>query len=196
MKPREIALEAAREEWKRGVNEHPGPGWGRIIDYIRDGLLWGWAARKPYRNRSFAWCGAFAAYCWAMAGLLPKIRKRHFASKYRLWRWSGKHKPNARRIAPEDIEPGDVVIVGKEPAPRSAPRSVRKDRPIWGHHIVLAEKRTANGWTCIHGNGHGYISGHGYGEGVVRSEYPMAASNPHVYRILFGARPLVADLEP
>ena len=64
---------------------------------------------NPYeRNGDFAWCGAFAAYCWSSLKL--DIRKRTFPSTYRLWRdWQ------SRRIPTAGMRPGDIVVVGIPP---------------------------------------------------------------------------------
>lgn len=180
----EIVIAAALEEWKRHVEEPPGKGWGRIVDYIHEGLGWRRQFKsKAYRNRSFEWCGAFAAHCYRIAGLSLKVRKSRLASCYRLWKWSGKTKPNARRIEPHSIEPGDIVVVGPE---------ITGGRTRWGKHICIAYKPSADGWQTIEGNAHGSLAS-GYGEGVVRQERPFGASNPRTYRILYGVRPLECD---
>lgn len=69
----------------------------KFIDHCirsEDGL--GWSSCSPfvkaYRwDGDFEWCGAFAAYCWAKAGIRLDIRKRYFPSTYRLDRY-GQYK--------------------------------------------------------------------------------------------------------
>ncbi|MGA1706909.1 MAG: hypothetical protein ACO39X_07700, partial [Candidatus Nanopelagicaceae bacterium] len=83
----QAALDAtlrAEGEWELDVTE-PGLGGAHGADRINvyisgsDGLQWPDANMKkdganPYeKNGDFAWCGAFAAYCWAI--LKPSIRK-------------------------------------------------------------------------------------------------------------------------
>jgi hypothetical protein len=194
----EIVLNAAREEHARGVTDDKA-GAPRIDDYIKQGLGWkGWLWRglpqRRYRPQRFEWCGAFVAWCFSLVGLLPSVRRKHMASCYRLWRWSGKGKPNERRIAPGDLHPGDIAVVGPEPAPRDAPRSERKARPRWGRHIVLVVKVTSEFLHTIEGNARGQIKG-GVIEGVIRGTRPLHAVDPGTFRILYGVRPVEADYD-
>jgi hypothetical protein len=195
MNKAEQVVEVAHEEWSRHVEEPPGKGWGRIVDYVREGLGWRRRFRKqPYTNRSFEWCGAFAAECYRVAGLSLKARKKYLASCWRLYKWSGKAKPNERRIEPHSIKPGDIIVVGPEPYKRGAKRKIKLARPRWGKHICIAMKPTEGGWRTIEGNAHGQLLG-GYGEGVVKQEQPYAVGNARSYRILYGIRPLAEDYD-
>lgn len=128
----------------------------------------------PYRgNGDFAWCGAFAATCWAAAGLLADVRRAHFASTHRLARWS---RGSDRRVSVSSVRAGDVVVVG------------HKD-PVNGDHIAIATGPSENGTIpTIEGNSR---SGVGPGktrrEGVVRFE-----RGPSDFR--YAVRPTAADL--
>lgn len=127
---RPAALDAALAEWELGVREPDA----RIDEYIRgaQGLGWGtadainWTPDAPYtRNGMFQWCGAFAAFCWGSAGLLPKLRNKKWASTVRLYNWA---QDSARVVTvPDDLSPGDVVIVT---------RGKKKQ----GEHICIVER--------------------------------------------------------
>jgi len=91
-------LEVAEREWRRPVVEpnrdgQVRAGAGRINEYIRGALGLGWPTAQVgvpsvayTRNGQFAWCGAFAAYCWgAGAGLRADLRRLACPSTFRLW---------------------------------------------------------------------------------------------------------------
>lgn len=178
-----IVLEAAQEEWARVVRDDAS-GARRIDTYIREGLEWGW--RPRYKPQRFEWCGAYAAWCYALAGLTYAIRRKHLASCYRLHKWS---QGNARRIAVDDLQPGDIAVVGPEPASKDDPRRLRKQRPRWGRHITIVRRVTGDTVSTVSGNGHGILGDGSYGEGVVRTDYPTSATNPRTFRVLYGVRP-------
>jgi hypothetical protein len=190
-----LIIGAAEEEHQRGVSEPPGNGWERIDEYIRgeSGLVWNWIRKRYKRNRQFEWCGAFSAHCYAVAGLPVRLRRKHMASCYRLYKWS---KGNARRIAPADIQAGDIVVVGPEPAPRTASRKLRKERPRWGRHICVAvgpAGQRARRIETIEGNAKGVLGDGTHGEGVVRRHRPLVVDDESTYRVLYGIRPLDDD---
>lgn len=183
-------LAVARQEWTRDVREPPHPGSAERIDaYIRgdQGLTWpsvdlGPDARPdvPYtRNRQFAWCGAFAAFCYGAAGLKRAIRRKSFASTYRLWAWA---KGTARWVEPQDLRAGDVVVVGP-----------LGDRD--GAHVVLCESVDPDGIVTYEGNAYGPGPSGGRREGVIRHVRPFAAERAEEYRVIFGVRPLPEDYE-
>jgi hypothetical protein len=171
-------LAAAVEEWESHVEEPPGQGWERIDHYIRsdEGLGWDWA-KQYVKDRQFAWCGAFAAYCYGSAGLRLSIRKRVFPSTYRLYRWSS---GNNRRIQSEDIQLGDVVVVG--------PKGARR----WGNHITIAVRVGDDGIETIEGNAVGEGEGGVRYEGVVRQFRPFEPRR-RTHGVMYGVRPTVAD---
>jgi len=160
-----VALERAQAEFERDVTE-PGLGgdWQRIDHYIRgdEGLQWGW--EEPYtRNGQFAWCGAFAAQCWA--SLLPQIRKKTFPSTYRLWRdWQ------ARRVPVDGMQPGDIVVVFND----SASAADREAKP-YGQHITICRELAGDGFTTYEGNARAYGPGGNYREGVGTRERALSS---------------------
>lgn len=173
-------IDIAREEHALTVSEPPGKNWERITVYIHDGLGWTW--ESPYRkNRDFEWCGAFVSFCFASLVSLA-IRKEHFASCYRLWRWSRK---TPRFVKPQDIVPGDIVIVG----PAAGFRLWRR----WGRHITLCVERRSDAILTIEGNATGTLGNDTEGEGVVKQRRPFKARKAKTYRVLYGVRPLQED---
>ncbi|MFO0578982.1 MAG: CHAP domain-containing protein [Polyangia bacterium] len=144
-----------------------------IIDRMihETGLAWSWL--NPYRgDGDFAWCGAFAAHCWGVAGLQEAIRKEYFASTRRLAKYCRQAQEGSggldgsrrylrlpcevtalRDFAPQ---PGDILLIGQEEP---------------GHHIgiVGAVDVDAGTVTTLEGNGLGEgPSGHRR-EGVVKA---------------------------
>lgn len=191
----ERVLQAAHREWLRGVAE-PGtsgmPNGAAIIDdYIRGplGLGWNtadvktWKPGVPYtRNGQFAWCGAFAARCWAAAGLKLALRQKHLAGTGRLYRWA-KSDGGARFVPPGELRPGDIAVVGP-------------DGSGDGEHITIVDAVNAGTISTYEGNAHGIgIDGLRY-EGVIVSKRPFADQPlPKAkYRVLYGVRPLDEDL--
>jgi len=181
----------ASGEWHRHVREPPHRGWERITTYIRDGLGISWAKWLERRtgsptyeeNGSFAWCGAFAAWCYRDR-VRARIRRDRMASTYRLWRWS---RGNDRRIAPEDLEPGDIAVVG--PATRAARWFKR-----WGNHVVIVtEVEPDVGVHTIEGNAKGTLPDGRKREGVVKQFRPFSDPDPRTYVVRYGVRPLLED---
>lgn len=94
------ALETAHEEWiKNVVDSSRSPkSLGRIDTYIRsrtEGLGWTWED-KYKRDGQFAWCGAFACFCWRVAGLHQDVARFVMSSTYRIDRWGGYRSPTAK----------------------------------------------------------------------------------------------------
>lgn len=145
----ERAVERALEEWRQEVTEPRGEvTHGPILErYIGEGLEWGWI--KGYRNRAFAWCGAFAAWCWKES-VNSATRRRAFASTYRLRKWA---RDSAREVSFEEARPGDLAIVG--------------ERKAWGDHITLIERREGDLLHTLEGNAYGETPG-GRAEGVIK----------------------------
>lgn len=188
-------IAVADAEWHRNIAE-PVTGVSqnsaaRIDEYIRGALGLGWSTAEvgpkarpniPYtKDGMFEWCGAFAAWCYGNVGLLPLLRKKHIASTYRLWAWS---KGNARRVAPKDIQPGDIVVVGP-------------DGDDYGQHVTIAASNVRADGTFVtyEGNAGGLWPDGTRHTGVVRRTRPvdkpgMAARE---YRALFAVRPLDED---
>jgi len=162
-KVREV-LARGEAEWSRVVVDPCE----RVNAYIqsREGLGWSW--EKPYeRNGQFAWCGAFASFCFT-AVRFP-IRQKIFPSCYRLYKnWSN----TSRHIPIENMMAGDIVVVF------SSKRSVQ------GDHITIATSSIENGeFNTIEGNAHGTLGDGSYGEGVVKNTRKVEQV-AHVYRLL------------
>jgi hypothetical protein len=178
-------LAAATEEWNRPVHEPRGEGWERIDTYIRGAEGLGWSSEDRYvRNRQFAWCGAFAAFCFEKAGLKADIRRRVMPSTYRLYKWA-KNTERMREIA--DVQRGDIVIVG----PKGGKR--------WGSHITICDEAdAAAGFVhTLEGNASGRGPNDDRYEGVIRHSRPLPGSDlpPRRYRVVHVIRPLAEDYE-
>lgn len=169
----EIVVQAAQEEWARHVEEPPGKGSDRIDTYIRGARSMAWEWLKRYlRDGQSSWCGAFAAHCYGVAGLLQAARVKHLPSTYRLDRWC--RRDERRRIAHTDLQPGDIAVVGT--------------RKRYGDHITIVERVDELLVTTIEGNGHGRLPDGSSGEGVVRRTRGRR-------EIRYGVRPLPTDYE-
>jgi hypothetical protein len=177
-------LATALEEWNGHVQEPPGSGWERIDEYIRSsqGLGWTWE-NKYIKNRQLAWCGAFAAFCFGAAGLLPTLRKKRLASTTRLYLWA---RGTARMVDPDPqiIKPGDIVVVG--PTKALSP---------FGSHITICESVNlfAGIIETIEGNAFGNGPDGSWYEGVIRRGRPFSAIRESEYRVRYGIRPLAED---
>lgn len=172
----QAALDAtlrAEGEWELDVTE-PGLGGAHGADRINvyisgsDGLQWPDANMKkdganPYeKNGDFAWCGAFAAYCWAI--LKPSIRKSTFPSTYRLWRdWQ------SRRIPASNMRAGDIVVVWND----SATAEDREKKP-YGQHITICRQPGADSYTTWEGNARATGPDGRYREGVGTRERELS----------------------
>ena len=180
----DIVLQAAKDEWDQGIDEDDEDGQKRISKYIWEGLGWSWIA--PFEPADFEWCGAFAAWCCMKAGLKQDIRKKHLASTYRLFRWSD---DNARRIEPKDIEPGDIVVVG------------RIDKKRHGSHVTICRSVGSYGIGTWEGNATAPGSdatpeGKGIYEGVITRSRPFNGEQERrEYCVLYGVRPMPSDYE-
>jgi hypothetical protein len=188
------AVAIASAEWRRDVREpvsDVGPfGAARIDQYIRGpfGLTWGGAdvadlsLPVPYtRDGQFEWCGAFVAWVLGQVGLSERVRKRHLASTYRLYQWA---KNTPRSIPLNNIQPGDIVVVG--PA-----------NDEFGKHVTLAaSKMRADGtFDTYEGNAGGTGPTGERITGVVKQT--RSITKPDMprsrYRAAFAVRPLPED---
>ena len=168
----EEAMKRAEAEWQRNVTEPEyGGEWQRIDAYIRSsqGLNWSW--ESPYtRNGQFSWCGAFAAFCYGES-VLPSIRKKIFASCYRMWaNWGS----TSRCRDGEQPLPGDIVTVFTND----------EQTPVQGNHIVLVVNSPDEhgDFHTIEGNAHGE-GPDGRIEGVIKRTRNISAV-AHIYRLL------------
>jgi len=161
------AVERGLAEWRENVVD-PSP---RIDTYIRTQKGLGWSWEKQYKkNGQFAWCGAFASFCWSSVKL--DIRKNTFPSCYRMNRDWGH---TSRRIDTELMQTGDIVVV------------YSAARKSYGDHITLCVEPLdgSDTFETVEGNAHGQLGDGTRGEGVIirrRSLDEVA----HVYRLLGG----------
>ena len=99
------AIDRAHKEWDLVIKD---PSSGERIDlYIKSshGLKWSWEPDYT-RNGQFAWCGAFASWCYT--AVKQPIRYKIFPSCYRMYKaWSN----TSRRIDPTKVQTGDIVVI-------------------------------------------------------------------------------------
>jgi hypothetical protein len=142
----------------------------RINTYIKsmEGIGWTWES-DYIKNGQFAWCGAFAAFCYTTVSF--PIRQKIFPSCYRMYKaWS----QSSRRIEPAKVSPGDIVVV------------FTSKRSMQGDHIALCIDASTVGEgyiTTIEGNAHGELGNGDQGEGVITRQRTLNEF-AHVYRLL------------
>lgn len=216
----EIAIAEAERLWALNIYDPPNSSAiheasrAQIDRMIRstDGLGWTW--QKPYaKDGDYEWCGAFAASCWATAGLALKPHRYTFwSSTYRLDLWGrykayegivanprppkgqpermlieldAKSKPSDARF-PDGTLPraGDIVIVGD-------------GSPRYGDHITLcaAYDAAAGAVSTIEGNAGSRRSGLAPDgtdrHGVIKATRIVGGAGFHVRRVI---RPALADI--
>ncbi len=173
-----------------------------------DGLGWSWEGDYT-GDGDYEWCGAFAASCWAVAGLPLATRRRFWASTYRLHRWGHYRsidqrveppRPTVgpwrvagdlrRGILPEGLEPrpGDVLLVG----PRDS---------SLGSHVTLVERYdpAQEMFLTLEGNARGIGPDGKNRQGVVRAARPLRRerwSTDNSYTAAWLIRPAPSDLSP
>lgn len=165
------ALGRALCEWDQIIKDPDA----EIDRYIRsrEGLGWSWSDEYQ-RNGQFAWCGAFAAFCWTQVKF--PIRQKIFPSCYRLYeQWSN----TARRIKdPSNMLPGDIVVISTVNGAK------------WGDHITLCHEAPNGGdsYEALEGNAKGTLGDGSTGEGVIKQTRPLS-------RVMFVYRVLEEDLD-
>lgn len=215
----QVALATAKALWLRTVVDPPDASERyaasrAVVDALirsDDGLGWSW--ENPYRrNGDYAWCGSLAAWGWRAAGVPVALRRRYFASTYRLDRYARyratgdeappQAPPDARRLLvelDEDAGPADAVFHdGSEPRAGDI-LLVGGERTGYGKHICLVEAYdVATGlFTTIEGNGTGASPRGGRIHGIVRTQRPVGLGRDeprtryHARRLI---RPSVHDL--
>ena len=149
-------LARAERDWNMNVTEPEyGGDYQRITYYIKSKDCLGWTWEDDYtRNGQFAWCGAFASYCYG-TDILLSVRKNTFPSCYRMNRdWFS----SSRLQDSSQILPGDIVVV----------YTSDERTPSYGNHITIA--RTSpdeNGdFHTIEGNANGVGPNQDWREGV------------------------------
>lgn len=169
----QIALERALQEWNEEIIEPKGEvETGAILErYVHAGGLWTW--QKTYENRKLAWCGFFAAWCWL--SVQPRIRKKCFASTYRLRQWARGTPREIKGL--ENARAGDIMVISTS------------NGKAWGDHITIIERvedDLSGAWT-VEGNAYGETPTENRAEGVVRCFRSIE-------KIKFIYRPLEVDL--
>lgn len=119
------------------IRSDKGLGWARCSALV-----------KEYRwDGDFEWCGAFAAYCWAVAGLRLDIRKRYFPSTYRLDKYGQYKRAFLESVTkPERVEEqrkylaidGDAAAID-DFAPRAGDILIVNGKE-YGQHITIVSK--------------------------------------------------------
>ena len=212
--PNQIVVDEALTQLKLKVKEPTKffKNGASIIDgYIRrTGLKWStadaitWKRNAPYvKNGQFQWCGAFAAHCYAAAGLKEHIRDKFFSSASRLFDkgpeengiWVGSECPETgtpcRIVSPDSVKPGDLLVMG----------FVRDNKPA-PSHIGICYKVFPGELITIEGNARGYSYGwdlrmkenEATYEGVIMQRRKLRPENGD-YGILRVIRPIKEDYE-
>ena len=162
-------IERACDEWEKNVSE-PGLGGdpSRITLYVksREGLGWTWEDDYT-KNGQFAWCGAFAAWCYTKVRF--NIRQKVFPSCYRMYNnWAG----TSRKVG--EIKKGDIVVV----------YTSDQKKPDYGNHITIALSAPNDEglFETIEGNAKGFDPDHNIREGVIKRERNIK-NIAHIYRL-------------
>ena len=176
-----VILRKGRGGFAEATSEDELHRGAEIIRYISEGL--GWKKDDPYTNSpntkigGFSWCGAFAAWC--DPDLDAKIRLKVMPSTYRLWEFC---KGTARAVPLDEIQRGDIVVVGRRGCKR------------WGQHITRAVSVSETHVDTIEGNAHGRLGDGRWGEGVVTRRRPHRGHNkPRESYIMYAYRFLAED---
>lgn len=216
----QIAVLQGKILWLTDVTDLPSqtsPDYARcqsVIDRMYRtpaGINWYW--RPPYQMNKFEWCGAFAAYCWAMAGLALKSRYSYFSSTYRLDCWPQyiDYDPSAPNPKPAQGPYRMMIELTEKSTPRAAvfsDGSVPRAGDIvmmgmadsdYGTHIGVVESfDPATGiFTTIEGNGTAAGPRGNRQHGVVRAQRMIGIPTglpPQTYHIRRVIRPAPADL--
>jgi len=162
-------VQRACDQWEKNVTEPEQDGHSAPITlYIksREGLGWSWEDDYT-KNGQFAWCGAFAAWCYTK--VIFNIRQKIFPSCYRMYNaWGG----TSRKVS--EIQKGDIVVV----------YTSDQKTPNYGNHITIALS-TPNDegyFDTVEGNAVGMGPNLDIREGVIkrkRSIFNVA----HIYRL-------------
>ena len=179
--PREV-IEIAEREWASSVSEPPkGQEQPTIDGYIRSNLGLNWSSANvkqldkptPYTRDSFAWCGAFASFCYGHITPI-ELRKKVFPSTYRMYsNWAN----TSRNRGKTDIQSGDIIVVWT-----SSSDDIRR-KYHYGQHITLCEFVDGDEIHTIEGNARGELGDGSTGEGVIKRVRNLK-DVAYVYRLL------------
>lgn len=215
----EIAAAEALGLWGLNIVEPPNTARAyadsraRIDHMIRslEGLGWTWL--KAYqKDGDFEWCLAFAATCWAKAGLLLELRKHFWSSTFRMEQWVNyrnfeEHSSGER---PTDVAPRMVIELDENSKPEDCvfsdgtlPRagdivmvgpSDSKDYGVHGAVAAAYDPKTGI-FDTIEGNAGSRLSGLGprgdKREGVIKAKRKVGGD----YCVRRVMRPSLADLK-
>lgn len=162
-------LKRSENEFNLNVTEPGGGGdSSRINTYIKsvEGIGWDW--EKDYtKNGQFAWCGAFAAFCYNSVRF--NIRYKIFPSCYRMYNAWGN---TTRKV--KDIYTGDIVVI----------YTSDEQSPAYGNHITIAlgPPDSEGFFETIEGNAKGYGPDGQYREGVSKRTRNIK-DVAHIYRL-------------
>ena len=213
------AIREADRMWRRDIIDPPvgdrtHDDSRKAIDAMirsADGLGWDW--ELPYAGDSaFEWCGGFAAWCWAKAGLSLHARKHFWSSTYRLDRWTRYQQANDRVKNPKPSAGPYRMIIDLDERSSfnvrfpdgTTPRAgdVLMIGPVasgYGKHVTLVESFNTNNGTfgTLEGNGFGLGPKGDRRQGVVRSFRPVGLNigqKPTQYHARRLIRPAPSDL--
>lgn len=152
---RDAVLQFARVELAKGIRDIERD-FGAIQRYYE---ATGWRGPRDRAGETyegnFAWCGAFAGAAHAAREVgtmcvepLDRAQRVKMLSTYRLHT-----QAQGRKIPLVEVQPGDVLVVGKEKA--------------YGDHIAIVMDRIPQAWITIEGNAVGGQVGATRVEGVV-----------------------------
>lgn len=175
---RDKILRIADGAWSMDIIDGDKIGNDWIDQFIRSdsGLHWSW--EDPYRfNGQFAWCGAFATYCYRAAGFKSDLARHYGSSTYRWARYAKyqdppgstfngvltqhmDHDPTYIRSYNEpsdcEIEPGDILLINF-----TGKRS-------YGDHVAIAASPAKHGSVAtFEGNAKGWGPDWKIREGVI-----------------------------
>lgn len=186
-----LAVQAAEEFWKQDIIDPSSKDTSEIASRSRtfidgiirsdEGLGWNWE-QKYLGDGDFAWCGAFVAACYSKAGLALDIRKKHFASTYRLDRYATYRGLEGQTMYDEKVRgysKCETVDAIKEFAPRPGDIGLVGEKGYGTHIVLIAEILDLNAdnmsFRTTEGNGFGEGPDKKKREGVIHKSRPWTS---------------------
>lgn len=185
-----------------------------VIDHLirsPEGLGWAWEA--PYQHDGdFEWCGTLAAWAWRAAGVTLPLRRKYFASTYRLDRYARYAPVDDATVNPrptdqprrwlaldEHASPEDAWFADDDPPRAGDILLVGPAAGDYGKHICIVEHfdPVTGTFITIEGNGTGALPSGARAHGIIRTQRPvgLAHDDPrtryHARRLI---RPSIHDL--
>jgi len=213
-----VAVLEAKRLWLEYIVEPPDGSLSHqrsraVIDgFIRgeDGL--GWDAPAYQQDGDFAWCGAFVARAWRVAGLRMDLRRTCFATPDRLdaygrhLDWKDRTPDPKVSIAPrrwlqldQHASPRDAMFSTEDPPREGDVLLVGGTKSAHGSHVCLVESYdlSAGTFTTLEGHATGTAPTGRRIDGVVRTRRPVGLSAdapPTTYHARRLIRPSLLDL--